>query len=54
MLMDKYPQIKLRVIMNEAFIEQIMKPHTPYPSIKDLFTKELSIHETWHISLVVE
>lgn len=30
MLMDKMPQIKLDKIEGETFIEQIMKPHTPY------------------------
>lgn len=30
MLMDKMPQIKLDKVAGETFIEQIMKPHTPY------------------------
>ena len=38
LLMDKIPQIKLERIGGETFIEQIMKPHTPYyKSVKDLF-----------------
>ena len=50
MLMDKYPQIKLERIMNETFIEQIMKPHTPYyQALKGLFTK-VSIHGMAHIT----
>lgn len=50
MLMDKYPQIKLERTMNETFIEQIMKPHTPYyQALKGLFTK-VSIHGMAHIT----
>ncbi len=30
MLMDKMPQMKLDKVAGETFIEQIMKPHTPY------------------------
>jgi phosphoribosylformylglycinamidine cyclo-ligase len=38
LLMDKMPQIKLDKIDGLTFIEQIMKPHTPYyKSIKELF-----------------
>lgn len=38
MLMDKMPQIKLDKIQGETFIEQIMKPHTPYyKAIKNMF-----------------
>lgn len=38
MLMDKMPQIKLDKIQGETFIEQIMKPHTPYyKAVKNLF-----------------
>lgn len=50
MLMDKYPQIKLGRIMNETFIEQIMKPHTPYyQALKGLFTKVIdSRYGTYH------
>lgn len=37
LLMEKMPQIKLDRIQGETFIEQIMKPHTPYyPAIKAL------------------
>lgn len=36
LLMDKLPHIKLEKINNLTFIEQIMKPHTPYyKAIKD-------------------
>ena len=36
LLMDKMPQIKLDKIDGLTFIEQIMKPHTPYyKAIKD-------------------
>jgi len=42
LLMDKMPQIKLDKIDGLTFIEQIMKPHTPYyRSIKDLFDKDV-------------
>lgn len=38
MLMDKMPHIKLDKIQGETFIEQIMKPHTPYyKAVKNLF-----------------
>ena len=38
LLMDKMPQIKLDKIDGLTFIEQIMKPHTPYyKAIKGLF-----------------
>ncbi|MGN1157070.1 MAG: hypothetical protein ACI4TK_12910, partial [Agathobacter sp.] len=38
LLMDKWPQIKLDKIDGLTFIEQIMKPHTPYyKSVKGLF-----------------
>lgn len=33
MLMDKMPQMKLDKVAGETFIEQIMKPHTPYYKI---------------------
>lgn len=50
LLMDKMPQIKLDKIDGLTFIEQIMKPHTPYyKSIKDLFHKEI-IHGMAHIT----
>lgn len=42
LLMDKMPQIKLDRINGLTFIEQIMKPHTPYyKAIKDLFAKDV-------------
>lgn len=50
LLMDKKPQIKLDKIDGLTFIEQIMKPHTPYyKAIKDLFTKDV-IHGMAHIT----
>ena len=50
LLMDKMPQIKLDKIDGLTFIEQIMKPHTPYyKSIKELFGGEL-IHGMAHIT----
>lgn len=50
LLMDKMPQIKLDKIDGLTFIEQIMKPHTPYyRSIKDLFDKDV-IHGMAHIT----
>lgn len=50
LLMDKMPQIKLDKIVGLTFIEQIMKPHTPYyRSIKDLFDKDV-IHGMAHIT----
>ncbi|MEE1342078.1 MAG: phosphoribosylformylglycinamidine cyclo-ligase [Lachnospiraceae bacterium] len=50
LLMDKMPQIKLDKIDGLTFIEQIMKPHTPYyKSIKNLFDKDV-IHGMAHIT----
>ncbi len=50
LLMDKMPQIKLDKIDGLTFIEQIMKPHTPYyRAIKELFHKEV-IHGMAHIT----
>ena len=50
LLMDKMPQIKLDKIDGLTFIEQIMKPHTPYyKSIKDLFDRAI-IHGMAHIT----
>lgn len=50
LLMDKMPQIKLDRIDGFTFIEQIMKPHTPYyKSIKDLLAKDV-IHGMAHIT----
>lgn len=42
LLMDKIPQIKLDKIDGLTFIEQIMKPHTPYyKAIKELFSEDV-------------
>lgn len=50
MLLDKMPHIKLEKIGNNTFIEEIMKPHTPYyRSVKDLFGKDI-IHAMAHIT----
>lgn len=50
LLMDKMPQIKLDKIDGLTFIEQIMKPHTPYyKSIKGLFDKDV-VHGMAHIT----
>lgn len=50
LLMDKMPQIKLDKIDGMTFVEQIMKPHTPYyKSIKGLFQKDV-IHGMAHIT----
>ncbi|MDE6435388.1 MAG: phosphoribosylformylglycinamidine cyclo-ligase [Lachnospiraceae bacterium] len=50
LLMDKMPQIKLDKIDGLTFVEQIMKPHTPYyRSIKGLFDKGV-IHGMAHIT----
>ncbi len=50
LLMDKMPQIKLDKIDGLTFIEQIMKPHTPYyKAIKDLFDTDM-IHGMAHIT----
>jgi len=50
LLMDKMPQIKLDKIDGLTFIEQIMKPHTPYyKTIKDLFDTG-KIHGMAHIT----
>ena len=50
LLMDKMPQIKLDKIDGMTFIEQIMKPHTPYyKAIKELFDKDV-IHGMAHIT----
>ncbi|MBD5542916.1 MAG: phosphoribosylformylglycinamidine cyclo-ligase [Lachnospiraceae bacterium] len=50
LLMDRLPGIKLERIEGMTFIEQIMKPHTPYyRAIKDLFDKNL-IHGMAHIT----
>ncbi len=50
LLMDKMPQIKMDKIDGLTFIEQIMKPHTPYyKAIKDLFDTGM-IHGMAHIT----
>lgn len=50
MLMEKYPHIKLEKINNETFIEEIMKPHTPYyKALKALFGKNI-LHGMAHIT----
>lgn len=50
LLMDKMPEIKLDRIEGLTFIEQIMKPHTPYyKAIKELLPKEI-IHGMAHIT----
>lgn len=50
LLMDKNPQIKLDKIDGLTFIEQIMKPHTPYyKAIKDLLDGDI-IHGMAHIT----
>ncbi len=50
LLMDKMPRIKLDRIDGLTFIEQIMKPHTPYyKAVKDLLLGNL-IHGMAHIT----
>lgn len=50
MLMDKMPQIKLEKVDSLTFIEQIMKPHTPYyKALKGLFETNI-IHAMAHIT----
>ena len=50
LLMDKMPQLKLDKIDGLTFIEQIMKPHTPYyKAIKDLFDTDM-LHGMAHIT----
>ena len=50
LIMDKMPQIKLDKIDGLTFIEQIMKPHTPYyKAVKGLFHKE-GLHGMAHIT----
>ncbi|MDO4298339.1 MAG: phosphoribosylformylglycinamidine cyclo-ligase [Lachnospiraceae bacterium] len=50
MLMDKMPQIKLDKVAGETFIEQIMKPHTPYyRAIRSLFGRK-TVHGMAHIT----
>lgn len=50
LLMDKKPQIKLDRIDGLTFIEQIMKPHTPYyKALKELFPHDV-LHGMAHIT----
>lgn len=50
LLMDRMPEIKLDRIGGMTFIEQIMKPHTPYyKAIRGLFGKGL-LHGMAHIT----
>ena len=50
LLMEKMPQIKLDRIDGLTFIEQIMKPHTPYyKAVKELFGQEY-LHGMAHIT----
>jgi len=50
MLMDKKPEIKLDKVDGLTFIEQIMKPHTPYyKAIKGLFAQDV-LHAMAHIT----
>lgn len=44
LLMERMPQMKLDKIEGETFIEQIMKPHTPYYKA----VKSLSCHNGVH------
>lgn len=50
LLMDKLPQVKLDKIQGITFIEQIMKPHTPYyRAVKGLFETDC-LHGMAHIT----
>lgn len=50
LLMDRFPQIKLERIGGETFIEQIMKPHTPYyRAVRHVFGFR-SVHGMAHIT----
>ncbi len=50
MIMDKMPQIKLDKVENETFIEQIMKPHTPYyKAVKNIYSCH-GVHGMAHIT----
>lgn len=50
LLMEKIPQIKLDKIEGETFIEQIMKPHTPYYRAVKGLSWEDGIHGMAHIT----
>ena len=50
LLMDKMPEIKLDKVEGMTFVEQIMKPHTPYyQAVKELFAKRC-LHGMAHIT----
>lgn len=50
MLMDRMPESKLEKVEGETFIEQIMKPHTPYyKALKGILGKDC-IHGMAHIT----
>lgn len=50
LLMEKMPHMKLDKIEGETFVEQIMKPHTPYyKAVRDLFNDN-GIHGMAHIT----
>ncbi len=50
LLMEKMPAIKLDKVEGITFIEQIMKPHTPYyRAVKELFGRE-GLHGMAHIT----
>lgn len=50
LLMDKMPQMKLDKIDGQTFIEQIMKPHTPYyKAVKNIFNMS-GVHAMAHIT----
>lgn len=50
LLMERWPQIKLEKVDGMTFIEQIMKPHTPYyRAIKGLYSNP-SLHGMAHIT----
>ncbi|MCM1119156.1 MAG: phosphoribosylformylglycinamidine cyclo-ligase [bacterium] len=50
LLMDRMPQVKLDKIQGITFIEQIMKPHTPYyRAVKGLFETDC-LHGMAHIT----
>lgn len=50
MLMDKMPQIKLKKIDGETFVEQIMKVHTPYYKVIKRAAVQDRVHGMAHIT----
>lgn len=50
MLMDSYPEIKETLIEGETFIQQIMKPHTPYYKAVKALLRTGMIHGMAHIT----